>query len=95
MIRNTETHTMVYPKVSGLSLVLYTWNTSRVIYCYCYCYHHHHHHHHVLSQVSISLVFLYLNQWSTPPLRLQFSDCGASLFMCDLPSTAVIRTGTI
>jgi hypothetical protein len=30
-----------------------------------------------------------LNQWWTPPLRLQVSDCSTFLIMCDFPSTAV------
>jgi hypothetical protein len=30
-----------------------------------------------------------LNQWCTPPFRLQVSDCRTFLSMCDVPSTAV------
>jgi hypothetical protein len=35
------------------------------------------------------LVLFLLNQWRTPPLRLQDSDCSTFLIMCDVPSTAV------
>jgi hypothetical protein len=51
---------------------------------------HHHYHHLLLSQVSFPLVLLYLNQWCTPPLRLQVSDCSTLLIMCNVPSTAVL-----
>jgi hypothetical protein len=51
-------------------------------------YSHHHHHHHLLSQVSFSLVLL-LNQWCTPPLRLQVSDCSTFLSMRNVPTTTV------
>jgi hypothetical protein len=30
-----------------------------------------------------------LNQWWTPPLRLQVSDCSTFFIMCEVPSTAV------
>jgi hypothetical protein len=46
-------------------------------------------HHHLLSQVSFPLVLLLLNQWCTPPLRLQASYCSTLLIMCGAPSTAV------
>jgi len=46
------------------------------------------HHYHILSQVSFPLVPL-LNQWCTPPLRLQVSDCSTFLVMFDVFSTAV------
>jgi len=32
-------------------------------------------HNHILSQIPFPLVLLLLNQWCTPPLRLQGSDC--------------------
>jgi hypothetical protein len=44
--------------------------------------------HHLLSQVSLPLVLLSWNQWCTPPLRLQVSDCIPFLLMCDVPSAA-------
>jgi hypothetical protein len=31
-----------------------------------------------------------LNQWCTPPLRCQVSDCSTLLIMCNVPSTAVL-----
>jgi len=43
-----------------------------------------------LSQVSFPLVLLPLNQWCTPPLRFQVSDCSTLLIMCNVPSTAVL-----
>jgi hypothetical protein len=41
----------------------------------------------LLSQVSFPLVLLILNQWCTPPIRLQVSDCSTFLIMCDVPGT--------
>jgi hypothetical protein len=35
------------------------------------------------------LVLFLLNQWWTPPLRLQVSDCSTFLIKCYVPSTAV------
>jgi hypothetical protein len=35
------------------------------------------------------LVLFLLNQWWTPPLRLQVPDCSTSFFFCDVPSTDV------
>jgi hypothetical protein len=49
----------------------------------------HHHNRHLLSQVPFPLVLLLLNQWWTPSLRLQDSDCSISLIIFDAPSTAV------
>jgi len=69
-----------------LTLIHHRQNPTEIIY-YCYL-----HHHHALSQVSFPLVLLLLNQWCTPPLRLQVSDCSTFLFMCDAPSTAVLYT---
>jgi hypothetical protein len=41
-----------------------------------------------VDRVEVPLVLL-LNQWYTPPLRLQVSDCSTFRTMCDAPSTAV------
>jgi hypothetical protein len=38
-------------------------------------------------------VFLF-NQWCTPPLRLQVSDCSTFLTVCDVPSTAAFCIGS-
>jgi hypothetical protein len=48
-----------------------------------------HHHHHLVSRVSLPLPLLLLNQWCTPPLRLQVSDFNTFFIMCNIPSTAV------
>jgi hypothetical protein len=40
------------------------------------------------------LVFL-LNQWWSPPLRFQVSDCNTFCIMCDVPSTAVFCSESI
>jgi hypothetical protein len=60
---------------------------SKANYYYFYycCYYHYY----LLSQVSFSLVLILLNQWCTPPLRLQVSDCSTFLITCDVPNTAV------
>jgi hypothetical protein len=39
--------------------------------------------------IIIIMLVLLLNQWCTPPLRLQISDCSTFLIMCDAPSTAI------
>jgi len=54
--------------------------------------HHHHHHHHLLSQ---DLALLPLNQWCTPPLRLQVSDCCTFLVMCSVHSTVFFCTESV
>jgi hypothetical protein len=43
-----------------------------------------------LSQVFFPPVLLLFNQWCTPPLRLQVSDCSTFLIISDVPSTAVL-----
>jgi hypothetical protein len=48
-----------------------------------------------LSFHGFFLVLFLLNQWWTPPLRLQVSDCSTFLIMHDVPSTAVLCTESV